>query len=63
MINFKNISSEIPYLKFLEIYKLAKKSNQKNIEAISIASFSHSSQEVDCRYVNLKFIHNNEFIF
>ena len=35
---------------------------QKNIEAISISSYS-SKQEVNSRYVNLKFVNNNEFIF
>ncbi|MDA9143778.1 pyridoxamine 5'-phosphate oxidase family protein, partial [Gammaproteobacteria bacterium] len=31
--------------------------------AISISSFNKQTNEVDSRYVNLKFINNNEFIF
>ena len=34
-----------------------------SIEAISISSFNKNLNEVDSRYVNLKFISNDEFIF
>ena len=37
--------------------------SQKNIEAISISSYNTKKHEVDSRYVNLKFINNDEFIF
>ena len=40
MIKFKNLIQEIPYLLFKEKYDNALKANQKNIEAISIASFN-----------------------
>ena len=36
---------------------------QDNIEAISISSYNNSSSEVNSRYVNLKIINDNEFIF
>ena len=39
------------------------KAGQKNIEAISIASFNKEKNEVDSRFVNLKFIDNDNFIF
>ena len=42
---------------------MANSHGQKAIEAISISSFDMEMVEVDSRYVNLKFISNNEFIF
>ena len=38
-------------------------SKQKNIEAISISSYNREISEVDSRYVNLKLVTNDEFIF
>ena len=63
MIKFKNLSTEIPYKLFEEEYKKALNVNQKNIEAISISSLSKNLNEVNSRFVNLKFIDNDEFIF
>ena len=44
-------------------YNKALNAGQKNIEAISISSFDTDRKEVDSRYVNLKLIINDEFIF
>ena len=63
MIEFDKLSQGAPYLLFKEKYDKALNANQKNIEAISIASFNNEINEVDSRYVNLKFISNDEFIF
>jgi pyridoxamine 5'-phosphate oxidase len=63
MIDFNNNSSLIPFNLFRAFYKLAITNKQKNIEAISISSFNKENDEVNSRYVNLKFIDNNEFIF
>ena len=63
MIEFNNLNQEIPYLLFKEKYDVALKAGQKHIEAISISSYNQEISEVDSRYVNLKFIINNEFIF
>lgn len=63
MIEFINILQETPYLLFKEKYDEALNANQKNIEAISIASFNKKRNEVDSRYVNLKFIDKDRFIF
>jgi len=63
MITFKSPSQEIPYKIFIDKYNKALDSNQKNIDAISISSFNKSTKEVDSRFVNLKFIKNDEFIF
>ena len=63
MIKFNNLNQEIPYLLFKAKYDEAIYAGQKGIEAISISSFNNSINEVDSRYVNLKFISNDEFIF
>ena len=63
MINFINISNDEPYQRFISYYNLAKKNQQNIIEAISINSFSKTSNEVNSRYVNLKYIKENEWIF
>jgi len=63
MIEFKNLNQEIPYQLLKKKYDEALDLGQENIEAISISSFNKEINEVDCRYVNLKFILNDEFIF
>ncbi len=63
MIEFIKQSQEIPYLKFKKKYDEALNANQKNIEAISISSYSTGLNEVNSRFVNLKFVNNKEFIF
>ena len=60
MITFDNLIQETPYLS-KDKYDEAFKAKQKNIEAISISSYSSKKQEVNSRYVNLKFVNNNEF--
>tara|TARA_B100000989_G_C19504602_1_gene455893 strand:+ start:750 stop:1346 length:597 start_codon:yes stop_codon:yes gene_type:complete len=63
MIFFDNLNQQTPYLIFKEKYDEALNAGQKGIEAISISSFNTKINEVDSRYVNLKFIKNDEFIF
>ncbi len=63
MIQFNNLNQEIPYLIFKSKYDDALNAGQKGIEAISISSYNRAKSEVDSRYVNLKFINNDEFIF
>ena len=63
MIKFNNLSQETPYLLLKTKYDQALNAGQKSIEAISISSFNKEMNEVDSRYVNLKFINNDEFIF
>lgn len=63
MIKFNNLIQEIPYLILKDKYNKAIKAKQKNIEAISISSYSLEKKEVNSRYVNLKFVNHNEFIF
>tara|TARA_B100000575_G_scaffold182103_1_gene146251 strand:+ start:15695 stop:16291 length:597 start_codon:yes stop_codon:yes gene_type:complete len=63
MIQFNNSNQGIPYLLLKEKYDEAIDAGQKGIEAISISSFNKEINEVDSRYVNLKIISNDEFIF
>ena len=63
MIQFSNLNQEKPYLLLKMKYDEAYDAGQKNIEAISISSYNKELREVDCRYVNLKFVTNDEFIF
>ena len=63
MIKFNKLSKDMPYLLFKEKYDQALYLNQKNIEALSISSYNKDKNEVDSRFVNLKFINGNKFIF
>tara|TARA_B110000003_G_scaffold235561_1_gene239805 strand:- start:1808 stop:2404 length:597 start_codon:yes stop_codon:yes gene_type:complete len=63
MIKFNNLSTDAPYIVFKELYNDSIKARQKNIEAICIASYSSDNKEVNARFVNLKFINDNKFIF
>jgi pyridoxamine 5'-phosphate oxidase len=63
MIQFNNLNPEIPYQFLQEKYDEALNAGQQGIEAISISSYNNDINEVDSRYVNLKFISNDEFIF
>jgi pyridoxamine 5'-phosphate oxidase len=63
MIQFNNLNPEIPYQFLKDKYDEALNAGQQCIEAISISSYNKEISEVNSRYVNLKFISNNEFIF
>ena len=63
MIQFKNLSQEEPYLLFKTKYDEAFSAGQEVIEAISISTYENKTDEVDSRFVNLKFVSENEFIF
>lgn len=63
MIIFKNLSQELPYLRLKEKYDQSIDAGQNYIEAICIASYSNEFKEVNARYVNLKIIDGNDFIF
>tara|TARA_B100000900_G_scaffold315140_1_gene274000 strand:- start:7245 stop:7841 length:597 start_codon:yes stop_codon:yes gene_type:complete len=63
MIQFNDLNQEIPYLVLKEKYDEAINAGQEAIEAISVSTYNKQLNEVDSRYVNLKFITNDEFIF
>tara|TARA_B100001093_G_C26715768_1_gene965565 strand:+ start:186 stop:782 length:597 start_codon:yes stop_codon:yes gene_type:complete len=63
MIAFNNIDNGTPYLEFKKLYDLASKNGQKNIEVACIASYSKSANQVNSRFVNLKYLNKKDFIF
>ena len=63
MIKFDNLSQEKPYIKFNDFYDKAFSANQKNIEAMVISTYNADIKKVDSRFVNLKLIDGNNFIF
>jgi len=63
MIHFNNLNQGTPYQLLKEKYDEAVDTNQKAIEAIAISSYNKELNEIDSRYVNLKFIEDDEFIF
>ena len=63
MIDLVNIVSDIPHEKFLDLYNKALKEKQRGIEAIAISSYDKFSNEVESRFVNLKYVTGNEWIF
>jgi pyridoxamine 5'-phosphate oxidase len=63
MIIFLHNNNAEPFIRLRKKYEEASLKNQKSIDAISISSFDKSKQEVNSRYVNLKFIDDDKFIF
>jgi pyridoxamine 5'-phosphate oxidase len=63
MISISNLPCIEPYILFKDKYENALKNMQSNIEAISISSFNKRKDEVESRFVNLKYINNDEWIF
>lgn len=63
MIQFNNLSRETPYQLFYEKYNEAMSMREKNIQAMAISSYSREREEISSRFVNLKIIDNNNFIF
>lgn len=63
MIKLNNLEISEPYARFKEFFNEAKKNKQPSIDAICVSSYCSLRKEVDSRYVNLKYIDNNEWIF
>jgi len=63
MISFSHISHDEPYQVFKNLYDKALKEQQVNIEAVAISSYDIGRNEISSRYVNLKFVLNDEWIF
>ena len=61
MITFKNLSKDIPYVLFKDKYERAESANQQNVEAMCISSYSKTLEEVNARFVNLKFVEDRHF--
>ena len=63
MINVDKMDVSEPYDIFRKYYEDARKKEQKIIEAISISSYDKKNSIVDSRFVNLKYVINDEWIF
>ena len=62
MINIDKMSITEPYNMFRKYYEEARNKEQKIIEAISISSYDKNNI-VDSRFVNLKYVIDDEWIF
>ncbi len=63
MISIQRISDELPFKLFLNFYEKAFQKKQSSIEAAAVCSFNSDSNEAEARFVNIKYLINNEFIF
>ena len=63
MIKFNNISSEEPYLIFQDWYQAAVDAGQLRVQAIAISSYNPKTELVDSRFVNLKYIEHDRWVF
>ena len=63
MIEIQNIDASEPYKRFIEFYDKAVEYKQPFLESIVISSFNLLTNQVESRFVNLKYIHKNEWIF
>jgi pyridoxamine 5'-phosphate oxidase len=63
MIEIHNLNKSEPYIKFQELYNLALNAKQASVDAMVISSFNTHQHEVESRFVNLKYINNNEWTF
>lgn len=63
MIEIKELPDYEPYQLFLIDYEKALKNNQKNVEAACISTFNIRTNEVEARFVNIKYIKKDEWIF
>jgi pyridoxamine 5'-phosphate oxidase len=63
MIELLDLSNDPPYKKFQSLYEQALDKKQPSIEAMSVSSYDNLTNEVEARYVNLKYIKDNKWIF
>ena len=63
MIIFENLSNADPYKEFESYYHHASQADQQSIEACCISSYNKEKDQVNSRFVNLKYIRGEEWIF
>ena len=63
MLKLQKISQEVPYLLFKSLFQKAKKYSDPLIDVIAISSYDKNLNEVNTRFVNLKYIINDEWVF
>lgn len=63
MIKILDLDKSPPYKKLKILYHEAVNNNQSSIEVMSVSSYSTKHDEVDSRFVNLKYICKDKWIF
>ena len=63
MIKLNEVNKSDPYLLFKKFYDEALLKKQRSIQAICISSFNTSTNQVESRFVNLKYINDDRWIF
>ena len=63
MVIFKDISNDKPYRRFLDLYKKAEEMNEPCIDIICLSTYDPKHKHVNSRFLNLKFISNDHWIF
>tara|TARA_B100001057_G_scaffold501183_1_gene621637 strand:+ start:6774 stop:7373 length:600 start_codon:yes stop_codon:yes gene_type:complete len=64
MINLSKINNKHkPYIIFNKLYDMALNAEQSQIEAINISSYQKKTNEVFSRFVNIKFVEDEKWIF
>ena len=63
MIVVKDLNDSEPYKVFKKYFESAVNINQNNIEVICISSWDNNTNEVESRFVNLKYIIDEDWIF
>ena len=63
MIEISKISNELPFNIFKNSGLCCFRKNQESIEAISISSLNMKTNEIESRYVNLKYVKEIKSLF
>lgn len=63
MIELNRSEQSAPYIKFYSLYDKCINQNQNHPEAIAISTYDQPNQQTDIRYVNLKYIMGDKWIF
>ena len=63
MLEFSNLPDSRPYQLFHQYYQEAEAANQVLTYAFAVSSYNPNTKIVDSRFVNLKYIDGNDWIF
>ena len=63
MVKIDNLPNSKPYELLIKYFNKAKSAKQKPIDAILICSYNKEANEVEARFVNIKYILSEEWIF
>ena len=63
MIDIRNINQSNPYIHFIELYEQGVHKKQNFIESACISTFNKKLGLVDSRYVNIKYIIDDKWLF